>query len=157
GSPRIHIAVWTTSAERAGYLRSSLPEDADSEKLKALRDDLRDAIVKVLEASTISWCQILEDRPEIISRRDMGSLMAWFVQKKVLIVGCGALGSWATEIVARAGAAEITLVDNNIVKPGVLARQNFMLEDIGANKAKALARRICAIAARCTVHEQSQE
>ncbi len=157
GSPRIHIAVWTTSAERAGYLRSSLPENTDSEKLKELREDLRDAIVKVLEVSTISWCQILEDRPEIISRRDMGTSMTWFARKKVLIAGCGALGSWAAEIAARAGATEITLVDNNIVKPGVLARQNFMLDDIGTNKAKALARRICAIAPCCSVHEQSQE
>ena len=47
---------------------------------------------------------------------------------------------------ARGGVASLHVLDNGIVKPGLLARQNFRLQDIGVNKAKALATRLKQIA-----------
>ena len=59
-----------------------------------------------------------------------------------LLLGCGALGSWTAEMIVRAGAASIDVVDSGVVKPGLLARQNFITNDIGNNKAAALAARL---------------
>ena len=87
----------------------------------------------------------MEDRPEIVVRRDAGSRLAWFLGKPVLVLGCGSLGSWADEMVARACATTVDLVDNRIVKTGLLARQNFAVNDIGAKKATALAVRLLAL------------
>lgn len=146
GTPRFHIAVWSTDPEFSKSLRLALPEDTDSEKLKSLRQDLTDSLYTLFENQQIKWCKILENRDEIIVQRDRGSAISWFAGKKILILGCGALGSWAAEVVARANPNTLHLVDNSIVKPGFLTRQNYTLEDIGSNKAKALVARVKAIA-----------
>jgi hypothetical protein len=149
GSRRLHIAVWVTEAKEAQTLRLSLPKDTDPEEILNIRDKLRDSLTSIFELSTIKWCKILEDRDEIVLRRDNGTPFAWFVRKKALILGCGALGSWVAEMAARARPDMIHVVDNGVVKPGVLARQNFELQDIGSNKADALVRRLRAISYGC--------
>jgi tRNA A37 threonylcarbamoyladenosine dehydratase len=146
GSIKLHFAVWTTDAEFANLLRNTLSKEGDSEKLTELRKEISDWLYSTFESYNIKWCQVLEDRSEIMVRRDIGTPVSWFAAKRILILGCGALGSWAAEILARANPLMIHLVDNTIVKPGVLARQNFRLEDIGANKATALAKRLESIA-----------
>jgi hypothetical protein len=146
GEPRLHIAVWTTSAEHAESLRLALPVPEDSDALRNLRQDLADSIYELFELTSIKWCRVLEDRDEIVVRRDARSPVAWFAGKNVLVLGTGALGSWVAEIAARARPAAIHLVDNSIVTPGLLARQNFTLADIGAGKARALATRLSTIA-----------
>lgn len=151
GSPRLHVAVWTASAEITKSLRAIVPKDADTEVIRGLRDDLKQALLNVLNNSQIAWCPILEDRDEIVVRRDHGTSLAWCAGKKVMVLGCGALGSWAAEMVARAKPQKLCLVDNSIVKPGILTRQNFTLEDIGDSKAAALARRIALIQSFCEV------
>src|SRR5258707_11766824 len=78
-------------------------------------------------------------------------------EKKIIILGCGALGSWAAEMATRAGASVIHLVDNTRVKPGVLARQNFILADIGNNKANALSERLRGITNNCTIFAHDRE
>jgi hypothetical protein len=146
GSLRIHIAIWTTTPEFTKSLRNTIPEDTDSEKLKSIRKELADALYALFEVTSIKWCKVLEDRNEIVVRREAKSAVGWFANKKVLILGCGALGSWAAEIVARSNAASVHILDYSIVKPGLLSRQNYLLEDIGCNKAEALAKRLRAIA-----------
>ena len=147
GSPRLHIAVWTTSPEFGRALRLLLQQEGDTARIKEIRKELADTVYGLLKSHKIFWCRILEDRPEIVLRRDRGSPASWFFGKKVLLLGCGALGSWIGEIVARSGAAAIHLVDNAIVKPGLLARQNFQLQDIGADKSQALADRLRSLSA----------
>lgn len=146
GEPRMHIAVWTTSSAFAKSLRITLKEEGDSERLTELRQEMADIIYNLMAEHNIVWCQILEDRDEIVLRRDQGTAASWFRGKRVLILGCGALGSWVGEFVARAGAAAIGLVDNAIVKPGLLARQNYRLGDIGVNKAERLGMRLRSVA-----------
>jgi len=157
GSPRLHVAVWTTDADTASALRKLLPQTSDSESIRNLRRELRDALAVVFERSNIKWCQVFEDRSEVVVRRDRGTPIAWFAGKKVLILGCGALGSWLAEIVARAKPNLIHLVDNFVVKPGVLARQNFGLADVGVNKATALARRLNNIIDCCVIIAYARE
>src|SRR5260221_5306181 len=145
GSLRLHIAVWTTDGDLSKSLRTVLPKESDTKELRSLRKDIADLLYSIFENRRIKWCQGLEDRNEIVVRRDVDTPVAWFAGKKVLLLGCGALGSWTAEIVARANPSLVHLVDNSIVKPGLLARQNYLLEDIGSNKARALADRLQAI------------
>jgi len=151
GSPRLHIDVWTCDSEKADSLRMTLPKGMDSAEIGQLREDLSDTLLSVFECSTIKWCKVFEDRNEIVVRRDNGTPLSWIAGKRVLVLGCGAIGSWVAEMVARAMPKEIHLVDNSIVKPGILARQNFVRDDIGSNKADALAQRLKMIGQDSTI------
>jgi ubiquitin-protein ligase len=157
GSAKLHIAVWTADADVTKLLRSVLPKESDTEELLTLRKEISDALYSIFEKMQIKWCQIFEDRSEIVVRRDAGTPAAWFSNKKVLILGCGALGSWAAEIIARVDPASIHLVDDATVKPGILSRQNFRLEDIGLKKATALANRLRSIARTCSIVDNPRE
>jgi len=145
GSPRLHIAVWTTDTEEAQSLRLTLHKEIDTPEIYQLREDLSNTLLSLFEILDIQWCKVFEDRKEIVVRRDKGTPFSWIAGKSVLILGCGALGTWVAEMVARAMPKEIHLVDNSIVKPGILARQNFARNDIGSNKAEALALRLKTI------------
>jgi len=157
GSPRLHIAVWTTDASLTSSLQDVLSRETDTPQVSALRAKIEELLGSMFESGNIHWCQTLDDRPEIIVRRDNGTAATWFAGKRVLILGCGALGSWTAEIIARANAKAIHLVDSSIVKPGLLARQNYRLDDIGGSKAAALAERIGSIASRTVVSHSSAD
>lgn len=62
---------------------------------------------------------------------------------KVLIVGIGGVGSYASEAIARAGVGNITLMDGDSVQPSNLNRQLVALTStLGKNKAEVMAERI---------------
>lgn len=145
GEEKFHIAIWSIEPEIVDGLRLATPSGKDSDELSDLKEKLDNSTLKIIELSKVSWCRVLEDRSEILVRRDTGTPVSWFREKKVLVLGCGALGSWAAEIISRANPELIHLVDNSIVKPGLLARQNFRLDDIGENKAIALSRRLLEV------------
>jgi integrative and conjugative element protein (TIGR02256 family) len=100
------------------------------------------AAARWLEQATTTWMPVMEARPEVTRRRDGGSSAAWLAGKRVLILGCGALGAPAAEICVRADAAEVTVADNGVVRPGILVRQPYEDSDIGQNKALTLAHRL---------------
>ncbi|MBX3473492.1 MAG: ThiF family adenylyltransferase [Planctomycetes bacterium] len=60
---------------------------------------------------------------------------------RVLLVGCGALGSHLAEFCARAGVGTLTIVDRDIVEPGNLQRQGLFTE---ADAARALPKAVAA-------------
>lgn len=93
----------------------------------------------------IEWCRMSDERPEVTTRRDDGRPVNGFQGKTVHIWGCGGLGSWIAEFIARAGASEITVCDPGIVTGGLLVRQNYVEDDIGCSKAEALACRLRGI------------
>ena len=99
----------------------------------------------------IEWCRVSDERPEMTTRRDDQRPVSAFQGKSVLIWGCGGLGSWVAEFIARAGAAKISLCDDAAVTGGLLVRQDYVEADIGDNKARALAARIQAISDRTDV------
>ena len=109
GSPRIHIAVWSTPTEFIDILRKALPGYTETDPISAIYED---ALYTLLEETQIVWCQVLEDRPEIIVRRDIGTSLEWFTGKRVLILGCGALGSWVAEMLARLNLLALHILDN---------------------------------------------
>jgi hypothetical protein len=157
GSLRQHVSVWATAPDYAQSLRRVIPEDTDSEDLRVLRGELADAIYRVFELTNISWCRVLEDRDEIVVRRDSRTPMSWYAGKRVLVLGCGGLGSWVAEMIARARPAAIDIVDNAIVKPGLLARQNYVSNDVGSPKSEALARRLSSLCQKATIQAFRRE
>lgn len=61
------------------------------------------------------------------------------VEGKVHIIGCGAVGSTITEMLARCGVTEFVLYDHDTVEPHNIANQKFRDKDIGKKKVDALA------------------
>ena len=104
-----------------------------------------------LAGASVRWMRVLENRPEITRRRDQGTPASWLAGKRVLVLGCGALGAPAAESCVRAGAAALHLVDNGLVTPGILVRQPYSDADIGQPKATVLAGRLAAIMARSAI------
>lgn len=100
----------------------------------------------------IEWCNMSDERQEVTTRRDDNRPVNGFQGKTVQILGCGGLGSWIAEFVARAGATAITVCDPGIITGGLLVRQNYTEADIGQTKAAALALRLRAIRDDLTVN-----
>src|SRR3989338_6907801 len=72
--------------------------------------------------------------------------------KKVAIVGVGALGTMAAELLTRAGVGSLILIDRDMVEESNLQRQTLFDEkDIGKNKATAAEKRIKEINSEITV------
>jgi len=104
--------------------------------------DLTEATAAWLNQAATTWLPVMEARPEVTIRRDSGTPAAWLAGKRVLVLGCGALGAPAAEVCVRAGAVEVTVADNSIIRPGILVRQPYQDADIGQYKAFALAGRL---------------
>lgn len=99
----------------------------------------------------IEWCNMSDERTEVTTRRDDNRPVNGFRGKTIHIWGCGGLGSWLAEFIARAGASTITLCDPGTITGGLLVRQNYTETDIGQTKAHALATRLRAIRDDLTV------
>jgi len=129
-----HLACWRIDAERAKKFRDVAVAATAENPVNAEFFDTWAAAAK------IEWCSVLEDRPEIVTRRDADSPAAWWRGRHVAILGCGAIGSAVAMLLARAGAGKVVLYDRDIVKPGVLVRQLFDRYQIGLGKAAATAK-----------------
>jgi predicted acylesterase/phospholipase RssA len=140
-----HLTVWRIPTELADVLRLSLPSESDSELMAELREEVVGIFDRWANVAPVEWCRVREDRPEATRRRDTGSPMQWWSGKTVELWGCGALGGRLAEHLVRAGVGRLVLRDYSSVAPGVLVRQNFEYDDVGAGKAKALAARLLRI------------
>lgn len=67
-----------------------------------------------------------------------GSIDKNFSNKKMLIIGNGAIGSSVAEILTRGGARKIDLTDIEAVEPGNICRSTYSLSDISFSKARTL-------------------
>lgn len=139
-----HLTIWEIAPETLKVLRAMV-------RAKGKDDAARDELVNWMVNDEVRWCKVLEDRPEIVNRRDGGTLLADLAGKRILLLGCGALGSAVAEMVLRSGAARLHLVDNGRVNPGILVRQRYADADIGLTKASALQTRLNAIGLTCEV------
>ncbi|XSC42295.1 ThiF family adenylyltransferase [Bradyrhizobium sp. RDT10] len=122
-----HLGCWRVDACERGHARKS---------------DKRRGVYAWAAKAKVEWCSVLEDRPEIVTRRDDLTASAWWMGRHVVILGCGAIGSAVAMLLARAGVAKLQLYDKDIVKPGILVRQLFDRYQIGTAKAKATAENV---------------
>lgn len=68
---------------------------------------------------------------------------AKLLRSRAAVIGCGGLGGWIIEILARAGVGEIVLADGDVFSENNLNRQLYSCEsNIGFSKAQAAANRI---------------
>lgn len=74
-----------------------------------------------------------------------GCLCSNMVNKKIALVGLGAIGSVVAEILAHSGASKIGLWDSDTVEPGNICRSVYTLQDLGESKVKAIERKIKSI------------
>ena len=105
----------------------------------------------------VRWCRVIENRPEIITRRDEDSKMDWFRNKRVTLWGCGAIGGLIAEHLVRTGISQLTLYDKGCVTPGLLVRQNFTDADIGDWKTSALKRRLESVAPKLKINVKNED
>lgn len=149
GDP-VHIVLAVPSTPGANAKRhlicGRLPGDS-ADRLRALVGCSGTLGVRMRDIASIGveWCLVSEERPEMTTRRDRKTPVQSLVGAHVVIVGCGGLGSWIAEFVARAGARRITLSDSAQITGGLLVRQDFTELDVGEKKADALARRLTAL------------
>jgi integrative and conjugative element protein (TIGR02256 family) len=142
GAMRQHLMVWHVNAVIADCLRFAIPNASDCEEAAAIRKTGDQIVLDWAKTAEMHWCAVLEDRPEIVTRRDYESPTSIFRDKIVALWGCGALGSYVAMFLARAGVQKLILRDSGIVKPGILVRQDYDEADVGSCKASALAQRL---------------
>lgn len=148
GRPLPHVTAWHLdhlTGSWADLLRRVDPAHVE------LTAEIRAATDRWLAIAHTQWMRVYEDRPEVTRRRDTGSPAAWLAGRRVLVLGCGALGAPIAEQCARAGVAALHLVDNAAIGPGVLVRQPYDDADIGRGKATVLAARLSRIRRDLTV------
>ena len=157
GVTRQHLAVWELEPAVADALRAAVPRPSDDEELASLREDVHEAVGRWMQLARMRWCRVAEDRPEIVIRRDEGSpVPRAFAGKRVMVWGCGAIGGHIAEGLVRAGVRDLVLYDNDVVTPGVLVRQPYRDQDIGASKARALRDRLLQIDPGASVEARFQ-
>ena len=140
-----HLTAWRIEPTYATGLRLIANKYSDNTRNRELGEKVERIMFEWADRTNISWCDVLEHRPEIVTRRDHASPMSVFRGKTVAVWGCGALGGQVALHLARAGVARLILRDNGIVTPGVLVRQPYNDADIGTSKADALAAKLRAI------------
>ena len=74
--------------------------------------------------------------------RSAGVLDEALRERRVLVAGCGSVGSYVAEQLARAGVGAMTLVDPETVEAVNLSRSVYEIGDVGRPKTDGLARRL---------------
>jgi len=95
------------------------------------RGKARKPEARLIRSSRAGAPDLIARVPELASSSD----------KKVMIVGCGALGSTVADSLARSGIAELTLIDGDILEAGNLVRHTSTVHFVGLAKAVAVAHR----------------
>ncbi|MDN3357641.1 ThiF family adenylyltransferase [Actinomadura sp. DC4] len=141
-----HLAAWRLN-EREAYqaVTAILPRISEDPEVLARRRQLDAAFTRWIDSAEVSWASVHDQRPSVVLRRDHDRPARWLRDRRVLLLGCGALGARIAEHCVRAGVAGITLADSDIVTAGVLVRQPYVDRDVGILKAAALAARLLEI------------
>lgn len=140
-----HLAVWYVKPTYADALRVSLVQISDKPELQEIGRRAEAIFFEWAKTAECEWLRLHEDRPEIVTRRDVGSSMESFRDKAIAVWGCGAIGGYVSEALVRAGASTIWLFDNSYVTPGILVRQVYTDSDVGRLKVEALRDRLAQI------------
>lgn len=142
---RQHLTAWYLDPYLARGLRHCIGKYSADPATRELAEKIEGLVLEWARSALVKWCDVQEDRPEIVTRRDHRAPLKWFVGRNVAVWGCGALGGYVAEYLARAGVKKLILYDNGTVKPGILVRQPFDDADIGRNKVDALCDRLVRI------------
>lgn len=64
---------------------------------------------------------------------------------RIAVVGCGAIGSFAADLLFRSGVRRLTLLDGERLRPGNLVRHLAGIEHVGQHKAVAVRARLASV------------
>jgi proteasome lid subunit RPN8/RPN11 len=149
-----HLAVWKLSTPHAIMAANLLSlADARTSDFTSFIRPVMETARPWINTARLTWARVYEQRPEIVIRRDADRSAKWLRGRRVLVLGCGALGARVAEHCLRSGAAKITVADQARINPGVLVRQPYTDDDIGFGKSAVLARRLHAIKPDASIHE----
>ncbi|HKO30433.1 MAG TPA: ThiF family adenylyltransferase [Nitrospiraceae bacterium] len=73
-----------------------------------------------------------------------GTAASAYSDKKVAVVGCGAIGSHTTDLLFRSGVTQMTLIDPEVYRPGNVIRHTAHHTNAGASKTSAVKARLAA-------------
>ncbi|MGH3276103.1 MAG: ThiF family adenylyltransferase, partial [Streptosporangiaceae bacterium] len=139
---RQHLVCWRFDELGRRVAENIIYAGADHAGLARLGDLARELLPDWVARAETSWVRVMEARAEVTVRRDTNSSTKWVRGRRVVVLGCGALGGPIVEFCVRAGAVEVVAIDNDVVTPGILVRQPYADGDIGTPKALALASRL---------------
>jgi len=142
GVLRQHLVCWKFDEIGRLVAENLIYADADNPLLAQLGGLAQKLLPKWIAHTETTWVQVMEARTEVTLRRDTASSAEWVRGRRVMVLGCGALGAPIAEFCVRAGATEVRAIDNGVVTPGVLVRQPYTDADIGSPKALALATKL---------------
>lgn len=91
------------------------------------------------DSDSASTIPVMEPEP---SETRLSDSSAPLKGKIVAVVGCGSMGSKIATSLARSGVGNFLLVDDDVLYPGNLVRNDLDWRDIATHKADALARRL---------------
>lgn len=84
----------------------------------------------------------LREVEEGLLARSKGMITEQIRASRVLIAGCGSVGSYAAEQLVRCGVGHVTLIDPDVVEYSNLSRASYTAGDVGTPKVEALAKRL---------------
>lgn len=142
GTLRQHLVCWRFNDIGRLITENVIFAGSDHAALAYLGELAQKLLPDWIANTETSWVRVLEDRAEVTIRRDTNSSASWIRGRRVLVIGCGALGGPIAEFCVRGGAAAVRVIDEDIVRPGILVRQPYTDDDIGLNKATALGARL---------------
>ena len=87
--------------------------------------------------------------------RSEGILTRALLSRRVLVAGCGSVGSYLAEALARSGVGAFTLLDAEPVEGANLSRSVYEAGDVGRSKVAALAARLRRIAPALRAEERA--
>lgn len=150
GTPQVFIlAIPHPTGGPPHLLAGRVPAPAADDlrrRVRHRRDPIINIDAETLDNQTpVEWCTVSDERDSVTTRRDTNRPTNAYQGKTIHIWGCGGLGSWIAEFIARAGAKRLILCDPGTVTGGLLVRQDFTEDNIGEAKAEALRQRLAAI------------
>ncbi len=118
---------------RTHLIEGFLPLQASFEAMQRFTCNFRDVEQCALENNILPLRY--KRNQKTLTTQDQYTLF----KAKVLIVGCGGLGGFVSEMLARIGVGELILCDGDVFEEHNLNRQNFSsIKTLGRNKAEVL-------------------
>lgn len=96
-----------------------------------------------LHNEKIEWCKTHNASYDRFFGR--GALTKKIIEKRILIIGAGAIGSSLAKILVRSGAKYIALSDMQSVEPGNICRSEFFLNSVSVPKTIAVTQQLYGI------------
>lgn len=106
--------------------------------------NLRDRYSTFADAKDLPYLPTYNWHPNRMQAR--GRLKQALQNSKIALIGCGALGSSIAELLIRGGIKDLLLIDHDIIYAENLVRHTLSGQNIGENKALALAEKLATVA-----------